>query len=204
MNKLFAFIALTIMVSPLMAWDGLGCFMDTPSMYLTNGNMDGKHEGIDVWNLDGSKNIYLVDSIHLNTDTCLIVYMPSDDIYYLFVEYPINLRKVRSYDFLMLDDIYILDKDVWKIIPDSNIFRNLQQICVPTKKEHRIPTPLMEIKGRDKKWYLSRYIEKPDYYYLFLIQSDLYNQLRSNEYKNKKIKFKSSKAYYRILLPVWK
>ena len=80
MNKLFAFIALTIMVSPLMAWDGLGCFMDTPSMYLTNGNMDGKYEGIDVWNLDGSKNIYLVDSIHLNTDTCLIVYMPSDDI----------------------------------------------------------------------------------------------------------------------------
>lgn len=203
MNRLFAFIVLMIMLSPCNAWDETDCFTANQGMFFLKDDMDDGNRRLAEWNTDGSRNIYLLDSIQLNADTCLIIHTVSDNMYYLLVECPINLRKVKSRDLMMLDDTYILDVETWEnILQNDDVFHLSSKIPAQLNK-HETPIPLIEIKGNDKRWYIARYTKKPTYFYLFLIRADLYNQLTSNKRNKHRFKFREPKAYYRVLIPVW-
>lgn len=196
----FALTALIVMLSPCNAWDKTDCSTANQGICVLK---DDGNRRFAEWNTDGSRNIYLVDSIQLNADTCLIIHTVSDNMYYLLVESPINLRKLKSRDLVRLDDTYILDVGTWESILQNDDAFPLSSKIRAQLNHLEAPTPLIEIKGHDKKWYIVRYAKKPDFFYLFLIQADLYDHFTASPKKNKRVSFRAPKAYYRVLIPVW-
>ena len=203
LRTLFALAALIVMLSPCNAWDKTDYFSANQGVCFLKEDMEDENREFSEWNTDGSRNIYLLDSIPLNTDTCLIIHTVADDMYYLLVESPINLRKVKSRDLMLLDDTYILDVEAWKNILQNDAVFHLSSKIPAQLNKHETPIPQIEIKAHDKRWYIARYAKKPDYFYLFLIRADMYNHLTSNKHNKCRFKFRDPKAYYRVLIPVW-
>ena len=155
-------------------------------------------------NTDGSKTVYLVDSLYLNPSEYTLVQSESNWHTFLLPDsiYK-NKRRLTLKFILNSSDCYIVHKSMW-------FFTNRNPDAIQIFKEdyyYSPPTIALPFDGNEKKgdFQTVKFEYPPTYYRLFLIRGDVFNIGTSKTQPPiyLPIRFPNEKSFYKLLIPVW-
>ena len=153
-------------------------------------------------NKDSTYNILLVDSIHLNLDSCLVINLESNNQFFLFTnmsEEDISKNKKGFKSFFDFPNCYLLYFDTYWLGP---VAKKSEPALNRPKGSLNRDYPRKKVKG--KYFWICEYQERPKFFLLFLIRGDVYNNMTVHmDGALDAVYFKDKKAYYKVLVPVW-
>ena len=164
--------------------------------------MGQDNHGEQFFNADGSQNAYFIDTLHI--DSLIVVRSKKNG--HFFALRNLSEKKLKG-NILNSSDTYLYYAESFygwwltnmpdDFIPDAIWGTNLnggvaiQYIHSSLSGQYQIVSNL----------------QKPKYYWLVMIRGDAYNYLTVRcvlDGDRKLLKFKDEKAYYKVLMPVWK
>lgn len=152
-------------------------------------------------NEDGSQNAYFIDTLHI--DSLVIVESKKNGQYFAIKE-PMKISlKGNIWNH---PETYLFNFDlfgVWELKnqPTSAIPDAVYGTCFNNGIRYEFQP------SYNKTYMFVKNHQKPRYYWLVMIRGDAYNYLTARSVLDggcKVIKFKDEKAYYKLLIPVWK
>lgn len=158
-------------------------------------------------NKDSTYNILLVDSIHLNLDSCLVINLESNNQFFLFTNMSgedilKNKKGFKEKDLFDSSNCYLLYFDTFMYWLGPVAKKSEPALNRPKGSLNR-DYPRKKVKG--KHFWICEYQERPKFFLLFLIRGDVYNNRTvPMDSPFDAVCFKDKKAYYKVLVPVWK
>lgn len=162
-------------------------------------------ERFSYYHSDGSKTLYLADSISPPNYT-LVENVPTGHLF-LVPNLQKSNRKIRLSSLLKSSDCYLVDNQLrlhYKYIDwDSKermMYDRLQGKCSSYRENP-------SFKGKDKDFKFVEFERPPLYYRVAFVRGDAYNYICCGyiiDGPYKPLPFPDLKLYYPILLPVWK
>ena len=166
-------------------------------------------------NKDFSKNVYLVDSIHIHMNSYKII--SSDKTHLTFVvtnevweNKHFSERKVlENPSCYILNNIYSICYFDFALYPWFESIKQLSKLEGPSYgPSSQFPLQTDSLSDVKASYTSCHFIEPPSFYYLLLYRGDFYNQMlhcSTEGYKyHSWLDFPDLMGYYKVLIPVWK
>ena len=157
-------------------------------------------------NKDNTFNILLVDSIHLNLDSCLVIRQENNKQYFLFTN--ISGKNPPKSNIVFPKEYFLKSNNCYLLYIDTFMY----WLGPIAKKSRSVLDYLKDSLNKDyprkiitnNYFSICEYLERPSYFLLFLIRGDVYNNITvpmDSDFGS--VFFSDKKAYYKVLVPVW-
>lgn len=158
--------------------------------------------GRKFFNADGSQNTYFIDTIRIDS---LVIVRSKKNGQYFAIKKPMKIKlKGKIWN---SPDTYLYNSNIFLVWCLTNMPTSVIPDAVYGTTFNNGIRYKLDSLPKTKSYMVVKNNQQPKYYWLVMIRGDAYNYLTVLSILDggcKVIKFKDEKAYYKLLIPIWK